>query len=296
MEELIPGILAASKATSTVKGYNSHFQKWKAWAASFPGVAFFPASPLHFSLYLISLVQSGYSFASINSAFYSVNFFHNSCDVPNPCNSSSVKAILEGCKRVSANSVSSKKRLPICPEHLHALVQRFAGVNASLSDFRDVCLCLVSFSGFLRFSEACNIRWRDIDFKDMYFSLHIPRSKTNQYGSGSTRLVARTGNPTCPFDMLRRYAQLSGDSFDSTEFVFRSLSKGKSGIYSLRAGSKLSYSSARELFIEKFKAIGLDTKLYGLHSLRIGGASAAASNDLPDRVIKKHGRWKSEKA
>ena len=49
------------------------------------------------------------------------------------------------------------------------------------------------------------------------------------------------------------------------------------------------------VFIE-FKAIGLDTKLYGLHSLRIGGASAAANNDLPDRVIKKHGRWKSEKA
>ena len=49
-------------------------------------------------------------------------------------------------------------------------------------------------------------------------------------------------------------------------------------------------------FIEKFKAIGLDTKLYGLHFLRIGGASAAANNDLPDRVIKKHGRWKTEKA
>ena len=28
----------------------------------------------------------------------------------------------------------------------------------------------------------------------------------------------------------------------------------------------------------------------------IGGASAASNNDLPDRVIKKHGCWKSEKA
>ena len=131
----------------------------------FPGVACFPASALHFSLYRISLVQSGYSFATINSAFYSVNFFHNSCGVPNPCNSSFVKAILEGCKRVSANFVSS--------EHLHALVQRFAGVNASLSDIRDVCLCLVSFAGFLRFNEACNIRWCDIDFKDdVFFSVY----------------------------------------------------------------------------------------------------------------------------
>ena len=107
---------------------------------------------------LISLVQSGYSFPTINSAFYSVKFFHNSCDVPNPCNSSFVKAILEGCKRVSADFVSSKMRLPICPEYLHALVLRFAGVNASLPDMRDVCLCLVSFAGFLRFHEACNIR------------------------------------------------------------------------------------------------------------------------------------------
>lgn len=177
LEELIPGVLAASKAPSTVKGYHSQFQKWKARTASFPGVLCFPASALHFSLYLISLVQSGYSFATINSAFCSVNFFHNSCGVPNPCNSGFVKTILEGCKRVSANFVSSKKRLPICPEHLHALVQRFAVVNACSSDIRDVCLCLVSFAGFLRFNEACNIRWCDIDFKDTYLSLYIPRSK-----------------------------------------------------------------------------------------------------------------------
>ena len=70
-------------------------------------------------------------------------------------------------------------RLPICPEHLHALVLRFAGVNASLPDIRDVCLCLVSFAGFLRFNEICNIRWCDIDFKDTYFSLPIARSKSD---------------------------------------------------------------------------------------------------------------------
>ena len=109
-------------------------------------------------------------------------------------------------------------------------------------------------------------------------------------------MVARTSNPTCPFDMLRRYATLSGDSISSTQFVFRSVYKSKAGGYLLRDGFKLSYSRARELFIQKFRAIGLDTNLYGLHSLRIGGASAAANSDIPDRVIKKHGRWKSDKA
>ena len=88
-----------------------------------------------------------------------------------------------------------------------------------------MCLYLVPFAGILRFNETCN--WCDINFRDKYFSFHIPRSKTDQYGFGSARVVARTGNPTCPFNMLHRYAQFSGDSVNSTEFVFRSLSKGK---------------------------------------------------------------------
>ena len=294
--KLIPNLLAVSRAPSTLKGYHAHFQKWKAWAARFPEVIFFPALELHVALYLISLIQSGYSFTTISPAYYSISFFHKSCAVPNPCDSSFVKAVLEGCKRFSAKSVSTTKRLPILPEHLHALVDKFAGSDAGLPDIRDVCFSLVAFAGFLRLNELCNIKWSDIVFKDTYFALYIPRSKTDQYGSGATRVVARTGNPTCPFDMLCRYAKISGDSLDSTEFVFRSLYKRKNGTHALRSGSRLSYSRARELFILKFKAIGLDTKLYGLHSLRIGGASAAANNDLPDRVIKKHGRWKSEHA
>ena len=36
---------------------------------------------------------------------------------------------------------------------------------------------------------------------------------------------------------------------------------------------------------------------FGLHSLRSGGATAAAAAaGVSDRLFKKHGRWKSEKA
>ena len=199
--KLIPNLLAVSRAPSTLKGYHAHFQKWKAWAARFPEVIFFPALELHVALYLISLIQSGYSFTTISLAYYSISFFHKSCAVPNPFDSSFVKAVLEGCKRFSAKSVSTTKRLPILPEHLHALVDKFTGSDAGLSDIGDVCFCLVVFAGFLRFNELCNIKWSDIVFKDTYFALYIPRSKTDQYGSGATRVVARTGNPTCPFDM-----------------------------------------------------------------------------------------------
>ena len=44
------------------------------------------------------------------------------------------------------------------------------------------------------------------------------------------------------------------------------------------------------------QAVGLDTKQFGLHSLRAGGATAAANAGVPDRLFKRHGRWRSENA
>ena len=43
------------------------------------------------------------------------------------------------------------------------------------------------------------------------------------------------------------------------------------------------------------KAVNLDWKNYGLHSLRSGGASLTAHNGVSDRLSKRHGRWKSDR-
>ena len=54
----------------------------------------------------------------------------------------------------------------------------------------------------------------------------------------------------------------------------------------------MSYSRAREIVLCAFEAIGLSRRDYGLHSLRAGAANAQVS----DRLFKRHGRWKSDKA
>ena len=64
--------------------------------------------------------------------------------------------------------------------------------------------------------------------------------------------------------------------------------------YYLRPGSQLSYYRVKEVVLAKFKVIGLDALSFGLHSLRIGGAFAEINNNMPDRVVKKHDRWKTE--
>ena len=42
------------------------------------------------------------------------------------------------------------------------------------------------------------------------------------------------------------------------------------------------------------KSIGLKPELYGLHSIRLGGASLAAALGLPDCLVMRHGGWMSE--
>ena len=43
--------------------------------------------------------------------------------------------------------------------------------------------------------------------------------------------------------------------------------------------------------------LGFDPALFGMHSLRAGGATAAANAGVEeDRLFKRHGRWKSESA
>ena len=85
---LVPGVtnaLASSTAASTSKLYVSQFKKWKLWCAQFPEVNDFPAQDCYVALYLVNLLQSGFTFSTINSAFYAINFFHNACGVVNPC-------------------------------------------------------------------------------------------------------------------------------------------------------------------------------------------------------------------
>ena len=58
----------------------------------------------------------------------------------------------------------------------------------------------------------------------------------------------------------------------------------------------MSYSRANELIKRELQKEELDPKLYGVHSLRAGGASAAAALGVPDRLFQRQGGWRSERS
>ena len=93
----------------------------------------------------------------------------------------------------------------------------------------------------------------------------------------------------CPVLLLRRF--LSRGVHFNDSYLFCKVSHTKSG-YRLR-NQKLTYSHARQLVRKQLKAVHLNPADYGLHSMRSGGASLAASLGLPDRLIMRQGGWKS---
>ena len=64
----------------------------------------------------------------------------------------------------------------------------------------------------------------------------------------------------------------------------------------LRKSGKVSYTRVCELMLSKLSSLVFDTKQFGMHSFRAGGATAAANASIPDKLFKCHGRWRSEAA
>ncbi|KAL9960191.1 hypothetical protein ACROYT_G033610 [Oculina patagonica] len=82
----------------------------------------------------------------------------------------------------------------------------------------------------------------------------------------------------------------------SQNFIFRSLRYDKNLKCNVLSSKPLTASRAGEILKEKLLAIGLDPSKFTNHSFRSGGATSAANLNVPDRLFKVHGRWKSDSA
>ena len=136
-------------------------------------------------------------------------------------------------------------------------------------------MCVTAFTGFLRFNKLANLRCCDVKFcKDKYVELFIAKSKTDIYRNGNVVLLAKTGHITCPYNLLNRYIQAAGIDCSSSLMFFRSLHFVKSNAsYTLRS-TGISYTRTREVVLHAFSQLDYSTKVFGLHSLRSGDATA----------------------
>ena len=157
-------------------------------------------------------------------------------------------------------------------------------------------MLLLGYAGFLRYSEIANLKMENVNFFPSYIVVIIVSGKTDVYRRGNNVVIAKTNGKACPVSWLLRYISLAELRYDNEDFIVRAIRYFKSkNVYKLiNVNRPLSYTRARELLINCLTVLGLDSSKFCLHSLRSGGTTAAAANNISDRLIKEHGRWKTE--
>ena len=297
LAEQLPTVISHCRASSTVKQYSSAFEKWKNWCIKHNKVPL-PAEPYIISLYLTDIGNSAQSPSPINSAIASISWAHRMANFTfDPTKANIVKNTHEGLKRILAKPTKKKEPIELC--HIQKMVE-FYGMDKSINNLmniRTLTMILISYAGFLRFSELVNIQLSHLTFKLSHLQIYIPNSKTDQYRQGNSVVIARTNSPTCPVNMMELYLKLvNAYSYGNSVYVFRNLSKTKDGFKFRSMNVPMTYSRVREIILEALKPFVGDISKYCIHSLRAGGATVAANSGLADRLFKRHGRWKSETA
>ena len=153
-----------------------------------------------------------------------------------------------------------------------------------------------NFSGFLRIDELLDVKLNHMKIQESHLEIVILKSKTDQHREGHVVYISRIKSEYCPVKYLEVYLQKTklGISNDKESPLIRPIFKTKSG-HKISKTKGISYSRIRKIFKGYISEITATPENFGLHSLRSGGASAAASNSISNRLISKQGRWSSEK-
>ena len=190
------------------------------------------------------------------------------------------------------------KKSPISVDIIKKVIDKFTCINASLQDLRVALMCILAFMGFLRFDELSRIRFSDIVIQQEFVKIFIERSKTDVYRDGHWLYISSLNSNYCPVRILRCYLAKAKFSEYSDKYIFRAITRNK--VESKRILKKtnrpLSYTTTRAIILQAFRSVGEEVSALGVHSLRAGGATAAANCGVPDRLFKKHGRWLSDKS
>eukprot|EP00741_Cyanophora_paradoxa_P018995 tig00021108_g18338.t1 len=160
------------------------------------------------------------------------------------------------------------------------------GNHAPAQRLRDAALLAVGIAGFLRGAELVALRMGDVTCEtepSPRIALHVRRSKTDQEARGAVvYLTPARHSPSCPVRLLASHLSENRADAPATAPLFPRLSDPSTAV---TAGF------LRRLVKEVAGAVGHDPADFSGHSLRRGGATAAARRGLPATWIRRHGRW-----
>ena len=276
--------LDSSVSDNTRTMYNSAWRGFESWAQA-RGALAMPASPALVAAYLAHLAEERrLSVATVRLHKAALAAIHKAAGHPDPTDNEAVRQIMKGIAR--AHGKAQKQAKPLTAEALAAVKataksRRSLGgtgnrqESAERAAWRarvDVALLATLRDGLLRRSEAADLTWSDIEFRDNGTALiTLRRSKTDQEAEGVVLYVGREAAQA--LQAIRPAPEL----LDRNAKIF--------GMTTRHIGNRVKAAA---------EAAGLGEGYTG-HSGRVGMAQDLVKSGVELPALMTAGRWKSSK-
>jgi len=268
--------LQHSKASNTVRAYKSDFNDFGLFCVQ-NGFKQLPSDPKIVSLYLTHLSTKNIKMSTIKRRLVSIGVIHKLkgyyLDTKHP----SIIENIMGIKRRKGSIQKGKK--PLLINNLKSIINVIDNQkNEEIKKLRDRTIILIGFSGGFRRNEIVSLDYEDLDFVQEGLKINVKRSKTDQFGEGSTKGLPYFDNSKyCPVVSISKWIEISKISSGA---IFRRFTKG-----SKLSEKRLTDQTVALLIKEYLKLANIDNKNYSGHSLRSGFATSAAESGAEERSI-----------
>ena len=190
--EQVREFIRASKAESTLRGYQSDWRHFVEWCQA-RDICPLPASPETVASYIAECAGC-LKVGSIQRRLNAIAEAHKAVGLESPTSAGMVRNTLKGIKRTIGTAAVQKA--PTLTDDIRAMVD---ATDAGLIGSRDRALILLGFAGAFRRSELVELDATDCVFSKDGLTITLRRSKTDQAGAGRKIGIPYGSNPeTCP--------------------------------------------------------------------------------------------------
>ena len=274
------------KAPSTVKVYLMAFCRWSKWASAFH-LPSFPAWPHDLALYLLHLAQTSVLHSSTSQASAALHWLKQKADTLDPTRHPLFTKLRLALVRLYSRPV--QRCNPLTPVQFQQTITCLASSDASLEDLQTAAMFVMGFCGFMRWDNMSGLRSQDFSFSESHITVQFLKRKNFQLRDCNQLVIARSpeDGDLCSVRVLERFL-VAGKHAPADPILLRVTICRRKPDY-LRGA--MSYHWARELVSQTLSPVDISPERFGTHSLRAGGATAAALAHVPDRLIQRPGGW-----
>jgi integrase len=260
-------VARSSQAENTRSAYASDWKDFAAWCRS-TGRSALPASADTLTLFVMDRLKTR-KVSTVERRLAAIVSRHERDGRPSPY-TPQLRALMSAARREKGVSVEQKAALSA--SSLKRIL-RWYGARRSFAAVRDRALIALGFGGGMRRSELAALDVADLVFHRKGVQVTVRRGKTDQEARGRVLGIFKASRSThCPVASVKAWLALRG-SEDGPLFP----GSGKSG--------RLTGQAINDVVKRACQRVGLDSRLYGAHSLRAGFVTAAIQKGVPESII-----------